>query len=523
MLAIAVCLATGAAAAREHLVMPYACSVAAGRVTLEPAAERSYAIIGRHEQQPFTACSPADEARCRTWMLHRFDLDCGGERVSWLSTVTSAAAGRSRHVWVEDGRLHLRFWIERSDERGAPCFVRPWRSMESWPGQGPFLYNRACGPFRAREAAAVVRMPYGFAPVMNLGARFAVGGSPPLAVTDDGVMRTSHPAPLRDPYAVDDRSLPAATLPSKLGPEVKVPARRHVPADNTTARTRDFVTEQPSARLQNVATTAASMGAKLATESAAPMQSEWIASTHRLTASGSFETEDRVWEGILQVVREAGLPFVLGLVGVLGLSLAAFGWARLRRPARLARSGDRTALTSGPPLPISPDEQAAGEDLMRTAEAFFEHVAHIARRMKARDALRDVVSDELRSIEDTLRSAALTHACAAKDWAYVRTCAVQILTDLERVRRVAQSANETVAASGASFDASMPSDRNEALAVLGVNAEASEKVVKKIVDAMRQTWHPDLAKNDADRRAREERIKQINSAWDLVRRRAQEA
>lgn len=517
-LAIVACLAASAAAAgRERLVMPYACSVEAGRIVLEPAAEQSYVIIGRHEQQPFTACSPADEAHCRTWMLHRFDLDCGGERVSWLSTVAAAAAGRSRRVWLEDGRLHVRFWIERFDERGSPCFVRPWRSMASWPGQGSFLYNRACGLFRAREAAAVVRMPYGFAPVMNLSARFVAGVSP----SD----------------AMDDRPLNVATPASKLASEVKAPARRHTPADKVAAKTKSSAAEQPSERLQSVVATAVSMGPKLAptllaeaeSQSAAP-QSEWVPSTYRLAGSGSSEAQEHAWDTFLRTAPEISLPLAVGLIGVLGLCLTAFGWARSRRAAHasakavLSQIDKRAATIRGPPLSISPDEQAAGEDLMRTAEAFFEHVAHIARRMKARDALRDVVSDELRSIEDTLRSTALARACAARDWAYVRMCAVQILTDLERVRRVAQSANETVAPSAASaFDFGVPSDRSEALAVLGVNADASEKVVKKIVDAMRQTWHPDLAKDDADRRAREERIKQINSAWDLVRRRAQEA
>jgi hypothetical protein len=39
-----------------------------------------------------------------------------------------------------------------------------------------------------------------------------------------------------------------------------------------------------------------------------------------------------------------------------------------------------------------------------------------------------------------------------------------------------------------------------------------------VVDALRQNWHPDLAASEADRTEREERIKQINAAWDLVRR-----
>ena len=57
---------------------------------------------------------------------------------------------------------------------------------------------------------------------------------------------------------------------------------------------------------------------------------------------------------------------------------------------------------------------------------------------------------------------------------------------------------------------------SEAYDVLGVNADVSEDVVKKIVDALRMSWHPDHARDEEDRRAREERIRRINVAWDLI-------
>jgi hypothetical protein len=182
------------------------------------------------------------------------------------------------------------------------------------------------------------------------------------------------------------------------------------------------------------------------------------------------------------------------------------------------RAGSDPAMTGPPPRPQTTAEQAAGEDLMRNTESFFQHVSEIVRDMKAAGPLRDVVSDELKAVEAVLCSPALVTAYARQDWPYVRASTVQILTDLERIRRIVQGANEAAAAAPAApRDITIPTDRDEALAILGVNADASEKVVKKIVDAMRQTWHPDLARDDADRRAREARLKQINSAWDLVR------
>jgi DnaJ-class molecular chaperone len=51
---------------------------------------------------------------------------------------------------------------------------------------------------------------------------------------------------------------------------------------------------------------------------------------------------------------------------------------------------------------------------------------------------------------------------------------------------------------------------------IGVSRDATETAMKKIVDGLRLSWHPDLAKDEADRQLREYRLKQINTAWDLI-------
>ena len=65
-------------------------------------------------------------------------------------------------------------------------------------------------------------------------------------------------------------------------------------------------------------------------------------------------------------------------------------------------------------------------------------------------------------------------------------------------------------------DLPMPTTYAEALELLGAAPDASLAAVKKIVDGMRQSWHPDLARSEADRRVRQRRMQQINVAWDLV-------
>jgi hypothetical protein len=51
---------------------------------------------------------------------------------------------------------------------------------------------------------------------------------------------------------------------------------------------------------------------------------------------------------------------------------------------------------------------------------------------------------------------------------------------------------------------------------VGVAPEVGEVAVKKIVDGLRLSWHPDYAKSPQDRELRELRMKQINAAWDII-------
>jgi hypothetical protein len=73
-----------------------------------------------------------------------------------------------------------------------------------------------------------------------------------------------------------------------------------------------------------------------------------------------------------------------------------------------------------------------------------------------------------------------------------------------------------VASFAASEEFPVPTSYEEALKVLGAAPDASPAALKKIVDGMRQSWHPDHGSSDADRSYRERRLRQINVAWDLI-------
>jgi len=128
--------------------------------------------------------------------------------------------------------------------------------------------------------------------------------------------------------------------------------------------------------------------------------------------------------------------------------------------------------------------------------------------------LRDVLQTEL----DALRARAAGFARRSDQLDAKKTSAGLrvILRDLDRMTRIV---NGTVRQEDQQGSASLdpPATVFEAYRVLGLNSDAPPTAVKKVVDALRMSWHPDHARNDADRRQREQRIKQVNAAWDLLK------
>jgi len=138
----------------------------------------------------------------------------------------------------------------------------------------------------------------------------------------------------------------------------------------------------------------------------------------------------------------------------------------------------------------------------------------VVSRLKDGSPLRDVLNQELRlihyRIEAATEAARLGHETAEKSAARFRG----LVRELERVRRIADSAAASVI--DPRDQLAHPQSPSEAYAMLGVNPDAPPQVLKKLVDALRVTWHPDHARNESDRLLREERIKRINGAWDLI-------
>lgn len=128
--------------------------------------------------------------------------------------------------------------------------------------------------------------------------------------------------------------------------------------------------------------------------------------------------------------------------------------------------------------------------------------------------LREVLQTEL----DGLRARAADFARRSDQLDGKRTSVGlrSILRDLDRMTRIV---NGTVRQEDHQGSAALdpPATVFEAYRVLGLNPDAPPTAVKKVVDALRMSWHPDHARNEVDRLQREERIKQVNAAWDLLK------
>lgn len=144
-----------AAHANEQLRVPFACEVTPRGVVAYPSREQSYRIIGGRDAAPFTACAYNNPNRCRTMMLHRFDIDCQGQRINWPEFYAAISERRTgRRARFAGGHLVLRVRPELRPERRRSRFDSP-----------RFTAPRYGRPFD-------VEMPDGYAPIRGTLARF---------------------------------------------------------------------------------------------------------------------------------------------------------------------------------------------------------------------------------------------------------------------------------------------------------------------------------------------------------------
>jgi hypothetical protein len=171
--ALAFSFATNAGLAQVGLSMPFTCHSDGGMIKLTPAPLRTYPIFGTPEHRLFSACSPRNPDICRNWNLHRFDIDCGGVRVSWLSVVGAFSNDwmPNNRLWVGEGQLHVRMGPLWSGIYNRPCVVRRSFGYGPWRNRGA-RFDAPCEQLRMGGQVGTVNLPPGFAPMLPRFAHF---------------------------------------------------------------------------------------------------------------------------------------------------------------------------------------------------------------------------------------------------------------------------------------------------------------------------------------------------------------
>lgn len=526
--------------ASEQIILPYECRVENGRVIAEPSSDQAYRIFGSRDHQPHRACSPSTPGRCRTFMLHRFSMACDGGRVSWPAFYAAISDETDGRAVLDGGRLHMQMGPQwRSKPRGFP-----WRQRDGY-GSGDRDRRGFDEPgFGGRNRDAVVELPPGYAPLTGTRAIFTAL-DPRVAAAN---IANDRPEPVPRPGEMnwddDDAAGQRTVAPQKSdepktsepvrSAEVPPPQRKPlVPAETKAVEVKPGKPAEAAPKLPVAAATPAT---KLESKSAA------------VTATAETQRDRPV------ATTEPGAlsPAVPG---------TSFAPTILNNPAAPKPSApnpatvDAVDLTAAAPSPLGAIATAAPEKPESSA-------ALPVALPPAAEPPPKVVAAE--TIEATIETGAVAPNKTLPAWPMpmeaivAAVAAVLLLASLLILRR--QSAQPVVRGArrgpvfepmlpglpldprdgvdagkqlvvapqpdpvpeptlAASFDAEVfvvPKTRSEALAVLGLSGAANETMIRKVVEALRQSWHPDTASSDDDRRVREARVKQINVAADIL-------
>ncbi len=112
-------------------------------------------------------------------------------------------------------------------------------------------------------------------------------------------------------------------------------------------------------------------------------------------------------------------------------------------------------------------------------------------------------------------TAALTIGHPEQYWRLLARQLKRCIADLQRIRAIAEASRASFGTQ-ANPEPRMPATQADAYFVLGASTGVDEDTLRRLVRALRQCWHPDLARDDKDRQYRNLRIRQINVASDIL-------
>jgi hypothetical protein len=503
----------GAAWSQEELVMPYACDARGGGVRLYPAPQQSYRIYGKREKWLFRYCSPNAPDRCHHWMLHQFDVDCGGMRVPWIRV--AEASSPDGRAWVEDGRMTLKLGsAEASPREERMARRRWWRHRGAYPADERERFDGPSGPH-----SEMVELPAGFAPVLGTRAQFL--GVPPGEMSSEPEERGSDiatvvpakpPAPAPQKREATPAAQPKEAPAQAIKPPAPTPAKRETakaaetaPAAEKSVPKADAAQKSepaPQAKPEKAATPAPKAETATGTAIAPTIINKQGAPAQPSPAPAALPPD----MGTATVGEATSTSSASATQAQVSAASSPAATATAEPPAQVAPDGGSPIATGSlrdqgaherPPSLLQAQTLTIGFVLFGVLAAS-SFVFWSRRQERAR--LGTLVRRDIASVT----FGGEPHAASSP--APLAPHIPQALPDSMGAGQAGPS----------EIGIEMPATPQEALQVLGASPDASIDVIKKIVDGLRQSWHPDLAKSEDDRLYREQRVKQINVAWDIL-------
>jgi hypothetical protein len=476
------------AGAVEAIRLPMSCNYIGNKVMLVPApSDQLHVIVGDRERKTIRGCWAG---KCRNWEVHRFDLLCGGRSVSWRQIA---------------GQLMNVVSAERKD-----------------------------GPFRNRlepwELRAAFTEPE-FAPVDEFGGRILSVADKPMPQSSTGrdgaspkpVMATDAASPPPgSPKSEPDTASPKIEPPKPAAAAPLYQAEPSPPHAPGTAHAETTNIALPAGKADATpADVPASTHVEGPKRDVNPPSAPEIA-TADATAANAPPASTSAAQPLNTIARLFSIVLVSMLLLTIVL-LAIFGALMWRKSAssrqRTSYSGIVRAVYENDPAQAEPDADASAEacrELMKEVAAELVKAMTAVSGLRRVPALQTAMHAELESIRRSLGFTPQIRGTPGekKDWKQIKSQLVLSLHGTQRIIALAEAARTSFSVHPAALE--VITTRLEAYAFLGVNANSSDIVLKKAVNALRECWHPDLATNEEDRRLREVRIKQINVAWDLI-------
>lgn len=529
-LALLIGLLASPALADDLVVMPFSCAVVDGKPVLTQSDEHGHRVIGAREQRKILTCSTVDPKRCRQWTAFKFDMDCGGQRVAWKDVFANASEHTRRRVWERNGRLRVQNTTARNQRLDDICARRMGPNFE-WSST-----SALCDEVSPANSPTSTDMPVGFAPMVGLDA---------VIMRDDVDRPMQRAAAAKPSTRPSVQPTPTATKPvaAKQQPvnvhpdargaskhaEASKPVVVPTPTAASKAPTPSAAPAEQARPLVAVPETVASVAAPTVPVTSAvdatgppPSAAPLIAEPTQPTPAGPAEATVAETPPASEVTppTQAMRHGEETTGSITHLRRTEPATAPSSPPQQLAEAKPEEPSPEALPEPTSVVEVAPTVSVATSEETDRTLAYAIAAFATAALIMIGLVVNWLSRAQSNPPEREAVGELPIAGGHDVTPKGTSLALQAERSAQLVTVAATptTVAVKSGWIGDRIPTSRREALDILGMGVASDGNLtsLKKIIDGLRMNWHPDQALDEADRRTRELRLKQINAAWEIL-------